>query len=168
MRKRTKWVYIGIGLLLAGSLSTGLLWAVNPTRLKSAPMVAFGNANKVKTALDLTSPEAALQSYFKCLQLGDRDGVSQCYDRKGLTIAKPVPIKSFQIVKKIVSEGAQTTSWAGKSSPVVQPGDVELQVKLVYQGGPIPIQDEQQGSYSYLLRKTTDSKWTIIAHLVLG
>ncbi|TCL73250.1 hypothetical protein EDC14_1005112 [Hydrogenispora ethanolica] len=167
MQKSVKLVVIGIVVLLAMLLSTGvLLSAVNNARLKPAAPVVFRSTNKNKTALDLTSPETTLQSYYKCMQAGDWDGVVQCYDLKTFALAKPVPIKNFQIVKKIVYEGTETTTWNIKGSPgPAQPGDVELQVKLSYQGGPIPVQDDQSGSYAYLLRKF-DDKWMIIAHQV--
>ncbi len=162
---KLKTVSIVAGSLVLILLSAGMLTAVSRSRTKPVRPVAFKGADKAKNIVDLTTPETTLQTYIRSMQLGDWPAVLQCYDLKELPLSKPVPIKNYQITKKIVFDPDQQKNWLAKGMPAVQPGDVELQVKLFYQSGPLAVQDDHQANYSYLLRRV-ETKWMIFAHIV--
>lgn len=152
-----------VGLTIAG---IGLIVAVvNATRPRPLPAVKTAPTDKSKLPIDLSSPENTIQSYIQGLMLGDRVGALQCYNRKDFVLSQPIPIKSFQIVKRTVFTSDQAAEWNARGTdPLVNAGDAVLYVKQVYLAGPDPYQDEQTGVFIYYLRPGTDGRWTIFTH----
>jgi hypothetical protein len=118
---------------------------------------------KAVPTFEPTTPEGAMDSYITALQRGDQDVAQQIYNRKDFQLNKSVPIKSYQIYKRVNVNDALVKEWAVKRTIAVRAGDVELRVRETYQAGPLPYPDEQTESFSYFLRHA-NGKWTIYAH----
>ena len=161
--------YLIGALIVIVAIVYGAILSVNHQAPQKLTLAVSSKAPaKALPTMDPTTPETTLDAYITALQRGERDMAQQIYYRKDFRLDKPVPIKNYQIYRKLTYDETMVKEvMAKRSQPVLRPGDIELRVRETYQAGPLPYQNEQTETFSYFLRNS-NGKWSIFAHELLS
>lgn len=115
--------------------------------------ILFLGLGCLSSAGDFSTPEATMAFYIHSIQKGDLEGVEKSYESNNFNLPKPIPIKSFKILKKRVLKNSDVSKL--NFLPAPQQGDVELEVMEIFTKG--------KGKYTYYLR-FKNKRWKIYAH----